>query len=106
MNIQNLKKIKHKKWNEFMKLINENRFFKKQTKPKKVFMVVMWNKGNSHFKSDNEKFLPIKTAIEDHSGNIIVLPEAKFTQKDETDILGQFSDYENHYKVIPGAIKP
>ena len=96
--------MSNKKWNKLIKIINGNRFFKKQTKPKKFFKVVTWNKGNYHFRSDNEKFLPVKTAIEDQSGDIIVFTEAKFSPKDESDILGQFQDYEIHFKIIPGAI--
>ena len=65
----------------------------------------MWNKGSSHFKPDNDKFLPIQTEIEYQTGHIILLSEAEFTPKDKTDIFGQFPNYEIHYKGIPGAKK-
>ena len=87
VNIQILRKMSQRKWNKLIKMINGNRIFKKQTKPNKFFKVVTWNKGNSYFRSENEKFFPIKTAIEDQSGEIIVLPEAEFSPKNEPDIL-------------------
>ena len=58
--------MSHKKWNKLMKMIFGNHYHncKKPAKTKKRIIIATWNKGSSHFKSDNEKFLPIKTEIE------------------------------------------
>ena len=72
-------------------------------KQKKHFKVIIWNKGSSHSKSENKRFLPIKTAIENHDAEIIVLTEAEFSPKDGIDILGQLPNYHLHHKVTPDA---
>ena len=60
INISNIKKISHRKWNKPIKIINGNREYKKPVKTKRYFKVVTWNKGNSNFNSENDKFLAIK----------------------------------------------
>ena len=60
INIDNIKKISHRKWNKLIKIINGNREYKKPVKNKRYFKVVTWNKGNSNFNSESDKFLAIK----------------------------------------------
>ena len=72
---------------------------------KRCFKFVTWNKGDSHFRSDSEKFLPIKTEILNQDGDIMVLYEAEFNPADKEDIQGEFPIYDVHFKLIPGAIK-
>ena len=67
--------MSQKKWKKLMKMINGNQYdnCKKPAKTKLHFKIVTWNKGSSDFKSDNEKFLPIKTEIENKTGDIVIL---------------------------------
>ena len=90
---------------ELIKIINGNRFYKKPVKPKKHFKFVTWNKGNSHFNSDSERFLPIKTEILNQIGAIVVLSEAEFNPIDEDHIKGEFPNYDHYSKIIPGVMK-
>ena len=54
ININNIKKISHRKWNKLIKIINGNQVYKKPIKTKRYFKIVTWNKGNSNFNSENE----------------------------------------------------
>ena len=38
-------------------------------------------------------------------GDIVVLSEAEFNPKDKDNILGEFPNYDIHFKLIPRAIK-
>ena len=77
------------------KIMNGNRFYKEPVKTKKHFKFVMWNQGNSHFSSDSERFLPIKTEILNQNGDIVALFEAEFNCIDEDHIKGEFPNYDN-----------
>ena len=69
-----------------MKIINGNRFYKKPVKTKKHFKFVMWNKGNSHFTSDSDRFFPIKREILNQNGDTVVLSKAEFNPINEDHI--------------------
>ena len=87
-----MKQMGLKTWNKLIKMINGSQYHNcnKPVKIKRHFKIVTWNKGSSNFRSDNEKFLPIKTEIENKTDEILILSEAEFHPKDEADILGQF----------------
>ena len=74
-------------------------------KTKRYFKVVTWNKGNSHFNSNSDRFLAIKTELLHQNGNLVILSEAEFNPLDENHIKGEFPNYDLFFKVIPGAIK-
>ena len=73
INISNIKRISHRKWNKLIKIINGNRDNKKPVKTKRCFKVVIWNKGNSNFNSESDKFLAIKTEILNQDGDLVIL---------------------------------
>ena len=83
-----MKHMRHKKWNKLIKMINSNQFHncKMPAKTKRNFKIVTWNEGSSHFKTDNDKFLSIKTEIKNKTGDIVILSEAECNPKDETYI--------------------
>ena len=105
MNISNIKRISHGKWNKLIKIINGNREYKKPVKTKRYFKIVIWNKGNSNLTSDSDKFLAISTEILHQNGDLVILSEAEFNPSDEDHIKGEFPNYEIFFKLIPGAIK-
>ena len=90
ININNIKKISHRKWNKLIKIINGNREYKKPVKTKRYFKVVTWNKGNSNFNSESDKFLAIKTEILNQNGDLVIISEAEFNPIDEGHIKGEF----------------
>ena len=90
LNINKIKGISHRKWNKLIKIINGNREYKKPIKTKRYFKVVTWNKGNSHFNSNSENFLAIKTELLHQNGDLIILSEAEFNPLDENHIKGEF----------------
>ena len=96
MNISNIKRISHRKWNKLINIIIHNREYKKPIKTKRYFRVVVWNKGNSNFNSDSDKFLAIKTEI---------LSEAEFNPSDKDHINGEFPNYDIFFKLIPVQLK-
>ena len=77
----------------------------KPIKTKRYFKVVIWNKGNSNFNSESDKFFAIKTEILNQDGDLVILSEAEFNPIDEEHIRGEFSNYDIYFKVTPGAIK-
>ena len=105
INISNIKRISHRKWNKLIKIVNGNRDNKKPVKTKRYFKVVISNKGNSNFNSESEKFLAIKTEIFNQNGDLVILSEAEFNPVDEEHIKGEFPNYDIHFKITNGAIK-
>ena len=105
INISNIKKISHRKWNKLIKIINGNHEYKKPVKTKRYFKVVTWNKGNSNFNSESDKFLAIKTEILNQNGDLVIISEAEFNPIDEDHIKGEFPNYDPHFKIMTGAIK-
>ena len=75
INISNIKKISHRKWNKLIKIINGNREYKMPVKTKRYFKVVTWNKGNSNCNSESDKFLAIKTEILNQNGDLVIILE-------------------------------
>ena len=86
-------------------IINGNQEYKKPVKTKRYFKVVTWNKGNSNFNSESDKFLAIKTEMLNQNGDLVIISEAEFNPIDENHIRGEFPNYEPHFKLMNGAIK-
>ena len=57
--------------------MNGNQDHKKPVKMKRYFKIVIWNKGNSNFNSESDKFLAIKTEILNQNGDLVILSEAE-----------------------------
>ena len=70
-------------------IINGNQEYKKPVKTKRYFKVVTWNKGNSNFNSESDKFLAIKTEILNQNGDLFIISEAEFNPIDEDHIKGE-----------------
>ena len=59
--------------------------------------------GVAYFLNKRLKYLPIQTNIINNDADPRILSKAKFSPKDESDILGQFQNYHIHHKVIQDA---